>query len=242
MTTDNYLIIFIKYPEPGKVKTRLSKSIGNKNAVMLYKLFVKALLNRIAPITSLSNDQDEYNYNVAIFFSPEEKREEIKDWLGDKYKLYPQSGNNLGERISNAFNTISEKGANKSIIIGSDTPALKKSLILEAYELLSTNDVVIGPTKDGGYYLLGLSHTPNPFKRFRESSIFTGIDWSTEHVFNQTVVKLKQSGLSYKSLSEYYDIDQIEDLHLLKQEISQINNLKEEHLLEIYHQLEMLKI
>ena len=232
--SNNYLIIFIKYPEPGKVKTRLSKSIGNKNAVTLYKLFVETLLNRVTP--------NECNYNISVFFSPKEKQEEIKEWLGDKYKLYPQSGNNLGERISNAFNKTYDMGSKKSIIIGSDTPALKKSLILEAYELLSENDVIIGPTKDGGYYLLGLSHTSNSFEKFRDSSIFTGIEWSTEHVFDQTVAKLKQSSLSYKTLPEYYDIDQIEDLYLLKQEISQINNPKAEHLWEIYHQLEMLKI
>ncbi|MGR3218709.1 MAG: TIGR04282 family arsenosugar biosynthesis glycosyltransferase [Candidatus Anammoxibacter sp.] len=246
--SSNYLIIFIKYPEPGKVKTRLSKGIGNGNAVALYKLFVKALLNRVAPITSFPDNQHEHtshnecDYNVAIFFSPEEKREEIKDWLGDKYKLYPQSGSNLGEKISNAFNITYAMGAKKTIIIGSDTPALKKSLIHKAYDLLSTNDAVIGPTKDGGYYLLGLSHAINTFERYRKSSIFAGISWSTEHVFNQTVVKLKQSNLSYKTLPEYYDIDQIDDLYLLKHEISQINNPKAEHLLEIYHQLEMLKI
>lgn len=246
--SNNYLIIFIRYPETGKVKTRLSKSIGSESATTLYRLFVEAVLNRTSFNTPSSQKDHEHSssndtrYETAVFFTPEEKRSNIKDWLGDKYRLYHQSGNDLGERMSNAFKKIYDVGAKKVVIIGSDTPTLKKRLIFQAFELLDKNDVVIGPTKDGGYYLLGLSFISNPFKKYQEDEIFTEIEWSTEKVFNQTITKVKNSGYSYKPLPEYYDIDTIEDLYLLKQEISQTKDIKSEHLGEINRQLEILKI
>ena len=245
----NYLIIFIKYPEQGKVKTRLSKDIGKEKATMLYKFFVEALLNHKSlgclPQKEIDNDliPNKNNYELALFFTPNEKKDSIKEWLGDKYMLYPQVGNNLGERLLNAFKTISNLGAKKIVIIGSDTPALKKELINESFDFLNKNDIVIGPTIDGGYYLIGLSFTIKTYDQFKDCKIFSGIDWSTENVFSQTITKIKQNKFTYDTLPEYYDIDNVKDLYLLKEDIyrtSRTNSKKAEHLAEIYNQLEFL--
>ena len=244
--SDNHLIIFIKYPEPGKVKTRLSKGIGKENAAMLYKLFVETLLKRISYNRHCSEHKNSVNshYETTIFFSPEDKNNEIKDWLGQKChdKFSPQHGNDLGERISNAFRQISNSGAKKAIIIGSDTPALDKETILRAFDLLNHNDTVIGPTMDGGYFLLGLSFITDTFKNDKSWEIFTNINWSTENVFRQTIKSIKRCGLTHKLLSEYYDIDTLPDLSRLKHDIQKRKEIKEEHLHEIYDQLVALNI
>ncbi len=244
--SDNHLIIFIKYPEPGKVKTRLSKGIGKENATILYKLFVEALLKRVSLNNTYIKDRNGQNrdYKTTIFFSPEDRIEEMENWLGQKYnnKLSPQSGNNLGERISNAFKQISNTGAKKAVIIGSDTPALDKETILQSFDLLSHNDTVIGPTKDGGYFLLGISFLTESFKSENAWKIFTGIEWSTENVFTQTIESVKKCGLTYELLSQYYDIDTQSDLSHLKHDIERIKDIKEEHLHEIYNHLIALNI
>ena len=245
--SDNHLIIFIKYPEPGKVKTRLSKGIGKVNAAMLYKLFVETLLKRISYSKHYGEDKDVLNschYETTIFFSPEDKNSEIKDWLGPKYddKISPQHGNNLGERIYNAFRQISNTMAKKVVIIGSDTPALDKETVLQAFDLLNHNDTVIGPTIDGGYFLLGLSFLTDTFKKDKLWNIFSDIDWSTENVFTQTIDSIKSCGLTYKLLSEYYDIDTLPDLTRLKHDIQKRKEIKDEHLHEIYDQLIALNI
>ena len=244
--SDNHLIIFIKYPEPGKVKTRLSKGIGKENATILYKLFVEALLKRVSINNTYTENKNGQHraYETTIFFSPEDRKEEMKNWLGQKHKnkLSPQSGNNLGERISNAFRLISKAGAKKVVIIGSDTPALDKETILQSFDLLSHNDTVIGPTKDGGYFLLGLSFLTDSFKRDSAWEIFTGIEWSTENVFTQTIESVRKCGLTYELLFQYYDIDIQLDLFSLKHDIEKINDIKEEHLHEIYNHLLALNI
>ena len=244
--SDNHLIIFIKYPEPGKVKTRLSKGIGKENATKLYKLFVETLLMRVSRNRTYSGNKNELNgaYEITIFFTPEDRRREIENWLGQEYKnkLYPQSGNDLGERISNAFRQISNSGAKKAVIIGSDTPALDKETILQSFDLLSHNDTVIGPTKDGGYFLLGLSFSRDSFKMDKAWKIFTGIEWSTENVFTQTIEIVKKCGITYELLSQYYDIDTQSDLYCLKHDIEKIKDIKGEHLHEIYDHLVVLNI
>ena len=244
--SDNHLIIFIKYPEPGKVKTRLSKGIGKENAAKLYKLFVETLLKRVSYNGHYSKNKNNLNnhYETTIFFAPEDKKREIKEWLGHEYnsRISPQHGDDLGERISNAFRQISNTGAKKVVIIGSDTPALDKKTVEQAFDLLNHNDTVIGPTMDGGYFLLGLSFLTDAFKKDKSWDIFTDIDWSTENVFTQTIESVKSCGLTYKLLSEYYDIDTLPDLVRLKLDIQKRKEIKKEHLHDIYDQLIALNI
>ena len=207
MKMENALIIFLKYPEPGKVKTRLAKDIGNEKACEIYKLLAENVIKNILP-------KNPGTYDVHIFFTPADKETEIRTWLkpilddnqGIKTQFRTQEGSNLGKRMSNAFKKIlQEKGCKKCIIIGTDCPEIDATLIENAFGVLKEKDIVIGPCKDGGYYLLGMSRPV--------SDLFVDIDWSTDRVFEQTMEKIQKNNLSCSILKTLVDIDIIEDLY-----------------------------
>lgn len=198
--SSNILIILAKLPEPGKVKTRLAKDLGEKRAAEAYSQMARHI------ISCASNSN---TYETSIFFYPPDKKREVADWLSgisklENESLIPQEGNSLGQRISNAFKRIFSKGAEKAVIIGTDcidvTPVIIKNALIE----LNEHDCVIGPAEDGGYYLLALSqHTPG---------LFDGIDWSTERVLEQSLERAESLGLTYSLLETLSDIDNVEDL------------------------------
>jgi rSAM/selenodomain-associated transferase 1 len=194
---NNVLIVFVKYPEPGFVKTRLAEKIGKDKAASLYRLFVEAILARTEDI----------GFRRIIFCHPHEKFQGFRDWLGDN-EVYFQKGDTLGERLSNAFEFIFEKGAKRVIAIGSDSPTIDGKLIIKAFNKLESKECVIGPAQDGGYYLIGLSH----FHR----EIFKDINWSTKDVFSQTKDKVNKLGLEFSILDKEIDIDSFDDLLVLK--------------------------
>ncbi len=232
---DNCLLIFLKYPEAGKVKTRLAREIGHEKAAELYRLFVEATLKRTLDING--------QYKQLLFYTPTEREREIESWIGRggvTPPLRPQIGSDLGERILNALKTAFLGGAKKAVIIGTDSPTLGKDIIHEAFCLLKDNDVVIGPTVDGGYYLIGMSLRA---KRSNLSlsaldRLFTDIDWGSDKVFEQTMKRIREENASYSLLPLYYDVDTLEDLKRLKYEISQMDIAKRKSLLDIYTLLE----
>jgi rSAM/selenodomain-associated transferase 1 len=190
------LLIFVKYPEPGKVKTRLAKNIGSENAALLYREMAETI------IYALSKSTD---YGKIIFFDPPERRSDVTRWLKiNDLSFIAQEGNSLGERMSNAFSHAFSLGAPKAVIVGTDCPQITTHTISKAFEKLETSEVVIGPSYDGGYYLLGLS-------RFIPQ-IFHDIDWSTNLVFDQTVKKLRHNGIKSECLEMLRDVDTVEDL------------------------------
>ena len=201
----NVLLIFVKYPEPGSVKTRLAKHVGDTNAAHLYRLFVEEILNRT---------EDE-NFRRMIFFSPPGKKSEMMDWIGADWEMHPQAGNDLGEKISTAFQFAFKQGAKKVVIIGTDSPLLGKATILKAFDGLDINQSVIGPSSDGGYYLLGLSAF--------HMELFRGVDWGTSRVFAQTVSRLNKLHIKFTPLEEHFDVDTVDDLMVLKQELQKIS-------------------
>ena len=224
MTMENVLIIFLKYPEPGKVKTRLAKDIGNEKACEIYKLLAENVIKTFS-------QKNPGTYTVHFFFTPADRETEISTWLkpilddnqGIKTQFRTQEGRNLGERMSNAFKEIlQEKGCKKCIIIGTDCPEIDATLIENAFGVLKEKDIVIGPCRDGGYYLLGMSRpVPVSFEQGFISDLFVDIDWSTDRVFEQTMEKVHKNNLSCGILKILMDIDTIEDLyrergHLLK--------------------------
>ncbi len=198
MSLERILIVFVKYPEAGCVKTRLAKSIGKKEAAYVYGLFVELLLKRTLNMTS----------ERLIFYAPANKRDEISSWLGDDSRLYPQKGDDLGQRMSNAFRFAFAEGARKTVIVGTDIPFLGKEVILRAFKNLENHQCVIGPSLDGGYYLLGLSHF--------DGRIFHNIHWGTGKVLNQTLGIIHRLGLTYSLLEKHFDVDDIEDLLRLR--------------------------
>lgn len=197
----NTLIIFIRYPEAGLVKTRLARSIGVSKAALLYRLFVEALLKRT----------DDKNFQRIIFYTPDNKKGEIIHWLGKDITVRPQKGDALGERLSRAFELTFKNGAKRVVAIGTDSPLLDKKDIKSAFEVLKDKQCVLGPSLDGGYYLLGLS--------FLNKWIFKGISWGTKKVFGQTMNRLIKTNTSYGLLGASFDVDTYKDLLMLKQRL-----------------------
>ena len=203
---DNALIIFLKYPEPGKVKTRIAKAIGNEKACLIYKQLAEKVITNIC-------QKNTAPYDIYVFFIPTDKKHAIKTWLtpvfdkngGVDVYYKSQNGDSLGERMSLAFRKIlQEHPYKKGIIIGADCPEIDTSLIEDAFEVLREKDIVIGPAKDGGYYLLGMSGYVH--------DLFVDINWSTDRVFRQTMEKVYKNNLSCTILTTLRDIDTWEDL------------------------------
>ena len=195
---DRCLLFFIKNPEKGKVKTRLAAEIGDRMAVKLYKRFLLEMLFTLNRGTFL----------FYLCYSPESPLSDLKDWLGGHYLYMAQSGEDLGERMKNGFLEAISMSFKRVVLIGSDIPDLPVEFIEEAFASLLEKDAVIGPSLDGGYYLIGFKNeTFSPLA-------FKGIHWSTASVFEKTLSVLKQEGLAVHTLPPLRDIDTAEDLRI----------------------------
>lgn len=186
------LIIFVRNPELGKVKTRLAKSIGDENALFIYK----QLLERTYEITSdLSCDK-------FVFYADEINHDDL--WKNEIYKKRLQSGEDLGGRMRGAFNALFEEGYEKVIIIGSDCYELTTSILEDAFKRLEQADFVLGPSTDGGYYLLGM--------KAMNEVLFANKKWSTDTVLVDTLNDIKTSAASYFLLTKLTDVDEEENI------------------------------
>jgi uncharacterized protein len=184
------LIIFVRRPEAGKVKTRLAAGIGAENALAVYL----KLLHHTRDVALASAACDPY-----IFATESQPHDLWKDFFHEH-----QAGGDLGTKMSHAFDSLFQKNYEKVVIIGSDCPDLSARHISEAFDSLNKYDVVLGPAQDGGYYLLGMK------KNYPE--IFMEKKWSTPLVFEQTVHTLKKLQLQYQLLPTLVDIDEAKDL------------------------------
>lgn len=189
-TSKKALIIFTRNPELGKVKTRLAKTVGDESALNIYKF----LLNHTVEIT------EKINVDKYVFYSETIQRNDI--WDTDIFRKKLQTGNDLGERMNNAFSEIFGMGYEKAIIIGSDMFDLEKKDLETAFEALQTNHYVIGPATDGGYYLLGMKKL--------NSELFQNKNWGTDSVLKETLKNLKDE--KFVLLEERNDIDYFEDI------------------------------
>ncbi len=188
----NLLLIFTRNPELGKVKTRLAKSLGNEKALEIYKF----LLHRTKEVTQ------QLSCDIAVFYSVKVRENDI--WENQLYKKHQQKGNDLGERMYNAFQDSFKKGYEKVAIIGSDLYDLEPKHIETAFAQLDTNDVIIGPAEDGGYYLLASK------KVFPE--IFKNKDWGMASVRQKTLNDLeKQTVFLLPMLNDVDIFDDIKD-------------------------------
>ena len=194
------LLYFVKYPEPGKVKTRLARTIGHEAAAALYR---KLAEKNFRVLQSLKNSK----FETCVVFDPPEAELQIRTWLkGNNCVYLAQRGVDLGERLANAFQSAFEGGAGKAMAIGSDTLDFKSQFIEQTSELLDSKEVVIGPAKDGGYYLVGLSRP--------EFFIFKDIPWSTPGVLPVTLKRVEECRLTWGLLPELEDLDEPKDLNL----------------------------
>ena len=183
------LIIFVRNPELGKVKTRLAAVVGDQRALEIYK----HLLNHTKEV-ALACDCDRY-----VFVTGNVSQE---DWVG--FTMEQQSSGDLGDKMSNAFDFLFEKKYEKVIIIGSDCLELSGDHLIHAFNQLAYNDTVIGPANDGGYYLLGMKK--------HHKAIFANKNWGTESVFSETFEAIEQLGLRMHKLEYLNDIDEEKDL------------------------------
>jgi rSAM/selenodomain-associated transferase 1 len=194
------LIIFAREPLPGAVKTRLAAEIGDHAAAELYETMLYDVLKTARQLSDVE----------TIVFWACEDASFLR--LAEKYRCNSrlQSPGDLGQRMQAAFEEMFANGCDVCCIIGSDAPDLPISYILEAYRLLAAQtDVVFGPSRDGGYYLLGLRQV--------WLKLFTNIPWSSADVLEQSLTAARDSELSTALLPEWQDIDTLEDLHAFQE-------------------------
>ena len=194
---DKAIIVFARLPVEGKVKTRLAKEIGNKNAASFYSVCAEHLLSEV-------RETKKFGVDLFLFYSNQIEADRIKKWVGRDFSFYAQTCDDLGIRMLNAFKSVFNNGYEKIIIVGTDVPDMNFRLLEIAFDELDRNEFVVGPSEDGGYYLLGM-------KTLTED-IFEGINWGTETVFNSTIKKLDHKNVSYKMLKKLMDIDTKQDL------------------------------
>ncbi len=197
----NLLIVFVKYPEPGTVKTRLAAGIGGRAAADVYRRLVALTIQRTAP----SGLQP---YDRIVYVDPARDIACYRNWLIDAEDFAVQAGDSLGGRMRSAFLQAFADGYHKVALIGSDCPDASASLVQEAFSLLDGCDAVLGPADDGGYYLLALTRDIE--------QIFNNINWGTCRVLQQTRARLDAAGYSHALLPVLRDVDRVEDLHFFR--------------------------
>jgi len=186
------LIIFVRHPEAGKVKTRLAATLGNAAALFIYK---KLLQHTLEITESIDTDK-------VVFYAGDIVEDDM--WQRPKYIKLQQADGDLGHRMNAAFETVLAMGYNKVCIIGSDCCELTTEIIADAFHSLEKNDIAIGPADDGGYYLLGMKQL--------HSSLFQNKSWSTNLVLADTLQTIQQLGLTVQRLPQLSDVDEAEDV------------------------------
>jgi len=185
------LIVFYKNPITGKIKRRLCADVGPENAMRVYRRMCKDLRDRLVHI----------EVDKRVYYS---EYAEQSDLWSEGFDQYVQQGEDLGERMANAFKEARGDGYERIVLIGSDIPGLEASQIVSAFEALDHTDVVIGPAFDGGYYLIGSRLDPSP--------LMTKMEWSHEKVFEDTVYRIREQGWEHSELEVLRDVDRLSDL------------------------------
>lgn len=195
MSSSSCILLLCKNPILGKAKTRLAKSVGDEKALAVYRFLLEHTAQVVAGVP---NDK-------RIFYSDEVLQEDM--FQGANYHKTLQPSGDLGARMQAAFEEAFAAGYERVVIIGSDCYELSSALLKEALAALNTKDVVLGPAKDGGYYLLGL--------RQMIPAVFQDKPWSQANLLNTTINELDDLEHSYLLLPELSDVDYLEDLPFL---------------------------
>jgi rSAM/selenodomain-associated transferase 2/rSAM/selenodomain-associated transferase 1 len=190
------LVLFLKYPQKGTIKTRLAKSIGDTLTLQLYECFIQDMLDKVIALP----------FDLHIFVAPPDKVTAMNQWLDRDLPVHPQGDRDLGERMKQTFGKMFQLGYESCVLIGSDFPDLPGSVLTDAFAGLKTAGAVIAPAADGGYYLIGFRHL-----HFCES-VFQNVAWSTDRVFRQTMDIFKQEKIRVKILRKWWDVDDLSEL------------------------------
>lgn len=188
--------MFVRAPEAGRVKTRLAAEIGDRAALRVYRRLAEHAVEQARAVGG--------GVALRIHFTPADAEDAVRAWLGDGAEYLPQADAELGGRMEAAFRAAFDAGHRRVVIIGSDLPGLMPELLRQAFARLDSHPVVLGPARDGGYYLLGL--------RGMVPEIFRDIPWSTGAVLGATVERLAALGITPARLPVLGDVDVAADL------------------------------
>ncbi|MFT5837491.1 MAG: rSAM/selenodomain-associated transferase 1 [Candidatus Azotimanducaceae bacterium] len=188
------ILLFLKAPRRGHVKTRLAHHVGSERALRAYRALVARQWTALPE-----------SANIEVHYTPHDATVEMQHWLGKEEAYYLQSEGELGARLGTSVKAAFERGARTVTCIGGDCPQLHKRHFHEADQLLDDgHDVVFGPSEDGGYYLIALR---SPF-----SELFEDIPWSTQHTLKASLEKAERLNLKVGMLETLYDIDEVAEL------------------------------
>jgi rSAM/selenodomain-associated transferase 1 len=195
----NCILFFVKHPVTGGVKSRLAAELDETIALELYKNFI---LDMLATLTTC-----EAQCLICVY--PQSAPGKVREWLGAGYGYLPQEGCDLGERMKNSFIQAFSMKYERTILIGSDIPDLPSSIVSQAFRMFETNDAVVGPAHDGGYYLIGFRN--NTFV----PEVFDTMNWGGKSVLRSTLKSLNKWGCRVHLLPARRDVDTLADIHAL---------------------------
>lgn len=190
----NALILMTRVPIPGKTKTRLETHLTPEQCAMLHTCFIKDIYKTAKKV----------NADVYIYYTPERHQYLMRAILGEKAELRPQIDGNLGDRMANAINQCLDMGYEKCVLIGTDIPTISELVLSRAFNALDSSEVVIGPTIDGGYYLIGMKKP--------HAEVFNDTFYGVNTVYKSTLYRMETLGIKYSQVDEWYDIDTYMDL------------------------------
>jgi rSAM/selenodomain-associated transferase 1 len=195
MSGQDVLLVFVKAPRPGFVKTRLAAVLGSELAAAFYRAMAERVIVAVSPPAG--------TYDRAFVYAPADGFDELAPWIGGDAGVAQVEGD-LGARMAGAFDWAFARGASRVVLVGTDTPEVSSADVTAAHEALRGNDLVLGPALDGGYYLIGL-RAPAPV-------LIERMSWSTTTVLDETLARAEAADLRTTSLPLRGDIDTLDDL------------------------------
>ncbi|MFH1981650.1 MAG: TIGR04282 family arsenosugar biosynthesis glycosyltransferase [Pseudomonadota bacterium] len=198
------VLVFVRAPIAGTVKTRLAARLDSEAIAALYRCFVEDTLEMLAACRT----------DVAVFFHPPDAEPVIRAWLSTQWAIVAQQGGSLGARMHSAFAWAFASGYDQALCIGTDIPEIHPGIVAEAFEGVRQNGCTVGPAVDGGYYMIGFAAGCLPSQVFADD-----IPWGTAGVIDITVGRLRAAGLQVETLPPLHDIDTPSDLKTLQSRI-----------------------
>jgi len=198
---NRHILIFTRYPTPGKVKTRLIPALGPERAARLHQRMTEHAVGVAREARNAAGKRD--RVEITVFFSSA-SRKSVRAWLGADIQVAPQSSGNLGVRMQDAFKRAFESGSEAALLMGTDLPTLTSPILLQAMKGLEGRDIVLGPSVDGGYYLIGM--------KALHPALFEAKDWGTDRVYEQTLRAISHRGWTLSELPPLEDVDRPSDL------------------------------
>jgi len=199
------VLIFAKYPEPGRVKTRLVPPLTPEEAASVHAAALRVVCDRAVSMAQPCGLPSAVEVEPALVVTPDDSLDAMRRLVGDGMHAWlPQGGGDLGARLSRATDRAFRDGVEAVILLGADSPTLPRSILRDAINAAPRHDAILGPCDDGGYYLLGMRR-PAP-------ALFRGIDWGSEDVAEQTRRRAASAGLDLFEWPIWYDLDRFDDL------------------------------